>query len=224
MSGRFIRSCAVGAAVVSVAAATASAAAQGTALVPGSAKVAGRYYGQWVVAAFRWRLLQPNITSNGNACISAGQRGAVWFLGGSSTNASVATRQCSIPAGRYVMLFTPSVDCSTAEPTPFHASTNVGLMRCAKRQWQRLFNGESVTLDGALLHPPAYVGRTVPFAFRMPAHNNYLRAPGRTHGRMAIYGDATILRPLRPGTHTLVVYEGWKPSIYVKTTYQLTIG
>lgn len=177
------------------------------------------------MAAFRWRLSQPNIRSNDTACIAAGQHSPIWFLSGSATNTSVITRTCAIPVGRYPMLSTPSIDCSTLEPSPFHATTNVGLMRCAKRLWKRYEGPETVTRDGVSLNPVGFTGGTPAFAFKEPARNDYELAPGRTHGRTAVYGVASIFRPLSRGTHTLVVIDGFRhASIVYKITYQLTVG
>lgn len=144
---------------------------------------------------------------------------------GSATNTSVITRTCAIPVGRYPMLSTPSIDCSTLEPSPFHATTNVGLMRCAKRLWKRYEGPETVTRDGVSLNPVGFTGGTPAFAFKEPARNDYELAPGRTHGRTAVYGVASIFRPLSRGTHTLVVIDGFRhASIVYKITYQLTVG
>jgi hypothetical protein len=199
-----------------------SAAAPASPVVPGNALVAGRGYGQWVVAAYRWRLSRPNRTPNQTSCFTGGQHGPVWFLGHGTLNATVT---CAIPAGRYLMMYTPSVDCSTVEPAPYHATTDTGLMRCAKRQWQRDPGLLSVTLDGVSLRPAGYVGGTPAFGYRMPTHNNWEDAPGHTHGRMAVYGSASILRPLSPGTHRLVITSGGShPADSSQVTFQLTVG
>jgi hypothetical protein len=123
------------------------------------------------------------------------------------------------------MLYTPSTECSTVEPAPFHATTNAGLMRCANRLWRHGPGWLTLTLDGVNIQPAGYVGGTRAFAFKMPAHNNFLRVPGRTRGRAAVYGSASILRPLNPGTHTLVQTDGFSnTSVYNRITYRLTVG
>jgi hypothetical protein len=97
-------------------------------------------------------------------------------------------------------------------------------MRCAKRGWKRAPASETVTPDGANLSPPGYVGGTPAFAFKMPAHNNWLNRPGRAHGRLAVCGAATILQPLSAGTHRLVQIVPFAHAAAYKTTYQLTVG
>ena len=147
----------------------------------------------------------------------------MWFLGAGHTNAKVITRTCAVPAGRYLIWATPSYDCSTVERAPFHATSDAGLIRCARADWQSAPGFETVTLDGRRLKPPAYVGGTTAFAFQMPAHNNWLHVQGPTHGRMAVYGLASILRPLSPGRHTLELTGGFSGSTTTQV-YELTIA
>jgi hypothetical protein len=202
------------------------AASQSGPLVPGGTSVAGHSYGQWVAAAWRWRLSLPAVTSNKTSCLTKSQHGPVWFLGESASTSTAITETCAIPGGRYLMFYTPSYDCSTVERAPFHATTNAGLRRCAKAWWQYRQGFLRLTLDGVNLVPAGYYGGTRVFNFKMPAHNNWLHAPGHTHGRIAVYGSASILRPLSPGSHTLVQFGGFSgvPSSYEKTTYKLTVS
>jgi hypothetical protein len=197
------------------------AATQSSPLVPGTGLVAGRGYGQWVAAAIRWRISQPDVTSNRTACLSAGQRGAVWFRDQSDTHAAVIRITCAVPAGHYMLLDGPSSFCSTLDS---YARTSAGLRLCARRRWNQVQGSETVTLDGVKLSPPGYVGGTAAFAFTMPAHNNWLQKPGHTHGRMAVYGDATVLRPLRAGAHILVETIWFRGSRTFTNRYQLTVG
>ncbi len=197
------------------------AAAPPSPLVPGSGLVAGRGYDQWVVAANRWRISLPGVTSNRTSCLTAQQQGPVWFLNESNSNAPAITITCTTPAGRYVMLFVPAELCSTID---FPGTTNAGLMRCAKRGWRRAPGAETLTLDGTRLDPAGYVSGTRAFSFKMPAQNNWLERPGKTHGRMAVYGAATIFQPLGAGTHTLVQMVRFGHSATYTTTYQLTVS
>jgi hypothetical protein len=132
---------------------------------------------------------------------------------------------CVVPAGRFLMLVGPVVDCSTVEPAPYHATTDAGLRRCARARWRRNMGQEKLTLDGVAIQPPAVVGGSAVFSFTMPARNNFLGVVGRTHGRADVYGDAAILRPLSPGVHTLVqdsVFANFE--VHALTTYRLTVG
>ena len=169
-------------------------------LVPRSELVGGRDYGEWLAAAYKWRLSLPGVTADKTtSCITKSQHGPVWFLG-----LSPITGTCNLPSGIYLMLFTPTFDCSTVERPPLHATTNAGLRQCAKGLWARYPGAETVTLDGVRLRPPGYVVATAAFHFTMPERNNWLHVRGHTSGRAAVYGLAAILRPLSPGVHTLV--------------------
>jgi hypothetical protein len=178
---------------------TASLAAPSSPLVPRGELVGGRDYGEWLAAAYQWRLALPSVMADKTSCITKSQHGPVWFLG-----IDPNTGACNVPSGVYLMLFTPSFDCSTVERPPLHATTNAGLRRCAKGLWARYPGAETMTLDGVPLRPPGYVVATAAFHFTMPERNNWLQVRGHTSGRAAVYGLASILRPLSPGVHTLV--------------------
>src|SRR5690242_20285827 len=89
------------------------AASTSSELVPSAASVAGHKYGYWEAAWWVWRDSLPNTTANKHACFTARQPARVWFLGGSEVKPSAVTRTCRIPAGRYLILLGPSVECST---------------------------------------------------------------------------------------------------------------
>ena len=118
----------------------------------------------------------------------------------------------------------PGAECSTIEPAPFHATTNAGLTRCARR-WRQARRGRlELTLDGADITPPGYFVATSVFHFTIP-RNNVLGLPGPTHGRGAYYGAVSILRPLSSGTHTLVCLESYtQPTAVYKMIYKLSTG
>jgi hypothetical protein len=177
----------------------ASLAAPSSLLVARGELVGGRDYGEWMAAAYQWRLALPSLMADKTSCIRKSQHGPVWFLGVGPT-----TEACNVPSGVYLMLFTPSFDCSTVERPPLHATTNAGLRRCAKGLWASYPGTETVTLDGVRLRPPGHVVATAAFHFTMPERNNWLQVRGHTSGRAAVYGLASILRPLSPGVHTLV--------------------
>ena len=85
--------------------------------------------------------------------------------------------------------------------------------------------GEDLTVDGASITPQGWIIATSVFDFTMSAHNNYLHVPGRTGGRAAYFGVASILRPLSPGTHTVVRIESYThPEAVYQTVYELTVG
>jgi hypothetical protein len=130
------------------------------------------------------------------------------------------TVTCTVPRDRYILIDAPSVDCSTVEPPPFHATTNVGLVRCA-RSFQR--PNASLLLDGNKLSPPGFIVSTPAFPFTMPASHNALGVAGRTHGRAAVVALALLLRPLAVGKHTLVRKDRFPGESTYQTTLHLTV-
>lgn len=181
-------------------------------------------YPHWLVAEWQWRLALPVTASKKGVCITRSQHGPIWFLA-SSDEGSVVSDTCAIPAGRSVMLDVPSVECSTVERPRFHAPTDAFLERCAKRHWQRYSGGLKLTIDGRALKPAGYIIETGAFPFTQPARDNLTNTPGRTRGRAAVYGAASILTPLSRGTHVLVLLVGYdRTSISERVTYHLTVG
>lgn len=212
-------------AVVGLTGGLALAASTSSELVPGAASVAGHKYGYWEAEWWIWRDSLPDITANKSSCFTARQPAQVWFLGGSDVKRGTVTRTCRIPAGRYLVLLGPGVECSTVEAPPFHATTDAGLARCVRSWWRKHQGGEDVTLDGAALMPQSWFAGPVLFDFTMPAHNNDLHVPGRTGGRAGVFGALSILRPLSRGTHMLIKTQSYThPPQYTKTIYELTVG
>jgi hypothetical protein len=212
-------------AAIALTSGSAIAASTSSELVPASVAVGGHGYGYWAAARWRWRDSLPNVVPGKTSCFSAHQAGPIWFLGSTAGKANTVQVTCRIPAGRYLMVEGPGVECSTVEDPPFHAKSDAGLRTCVLRWWRAHKGGEDVTLDGTAIRPPGHLGGTSVFRFRMPAQNNYLHVPGRTGGRAVYYGAATILRPLSPGTHTLVWVESYThPDSFLNVTYELTVG
>lgn len=74
----------------------------------------------------------------------------------------------------------PSIECSTVEARPFHATTDAGLVRCA-RSFAPVKS--SLAFDGHVLSPSGFVVSTGVFPFTMPATHNLLEVSGKTGGR-----------------------------------------
>ena len=195
--------------------------------VPRNAVIGRHTYAQWEAKAWQWEIANVRYYSSPAPsvprCTTAGQHGPVWFLHGDNyTRAGDAiTRVCDVPAGRYLFIDAPSFECSTVEAPPYHATTNAGLLRCA-----RSFGtvSSSLSLDGERIAPSGFVVATAVFRFTMPPRNNYLQVPGATHGRAAAYGQALMLRPLTKGSHTLVRVASYPGGPTLRSTYDLTVG
>jgi hypothetical protein len=189
----------------------------------GAEPAATNDYNHWVIAEWQWRLSLPVAASKKGSCISRSQQGPIWFLAASDKGHAISVR-CVVPAGRSIMLDAPSVECSTVGRPALRAGTDAVLRRCARRQWQRHYGGLTVSLDGAALRPAGYIIATDSFPFTQPARGNLTHTPGRTHGRAAVYGSASILSPLSPGPHTLVERLAYShTSVVERVTYHLTV-
>lgn len=198
-----------------------------SAVVARSAVIHGRTYAQWEAAAWQWQIANLRFYESGvprpARCTTKGQSGPVWFLAGDNYEAAgdALKRVCDVPADRYLFIADPSDECSTVEPPPFHATTNAGLESCA-----RSFGpvSSTLTLDGKRLVWSGFAVTSPVFRFRMPPRNNYLLVPGATAGRGAAYGDPVMLRPLSPGTHTLVRTDSSPHGPTLRSTYELTVS
>jgi hypothetical protein len=196
-------------------------------LVGATEPVAGRSYTDWEVDWYRWSASLPVVSTDYERCADAGQREPVWFLGGQANigDKHVLTRNCSIPAGRYLMLGLPALSCSDIYPDRHFPSTARGLQRCARTLWHEFGAAHpQLILDGVPLKPASVRVSTPAFDIRMPATHNIFDAPGRTHGRLAVVGNVALLRPLSPGIHKLVQAIHYPWSFNRVVIYRLTVG
>jgi hypothetical protein len=222
-SGQQIDTCATG--PVSWAAGNLGVAGHPSSLiVPAGEKVAGAGYAQWETRAWQWddrnlRFFPGVISRAATRCVTAGESGPVWFLRGDDDRRFFDTRSCRVPAGRYLFIDTPSLDCSTVEQPPFRASSTAGLEQCAKKARASC----SLALDGKVLSPSGIAVATGVFTFRMPATDNWLGVPGATSGRAAASGKPLMLRPLAPGRHTLVRVDQFPGHLVGIEVYNLTV-
>ncbi len=192
-------------------------------VVSPSHHIAGKTYSQWMTASWQWILAhghaEPPRHTGVFSCIKSSQRGKVWFLQDEYEQDAPVTVNCEVPAGRYLFIEGPTFDCSTVEPPPFYATPS-GLAACARKF--RL-GGAELTVDGRVLHPSAYAVATPVFGFTMPAVGNILKVSGRTSGFAAAIGEATMLRPLSRGRHTIVQLERFSSGSAVQTTWRITV-
>jgi hypothetical protein len=195
-------------------------------VVPRSEAIGGHTYADWAARYWQWDLANVRWYQSGAPkvpqCTTQGQHGPVWFLHGDNYSGAgnAITRVCAVPANRYLFLY-GSGDCSTVERPPFHATTNPGLVRCARSAGS---TSGTFTLDGRRLSPSGFAVATKAFRFVVPPRNNQLLVPGATHGRAAAYGLAVVLKPLDRGPHVLVQVQRLAHGLVLRSTYRLTIG
>lgn len=203
---------------------------------PPGAKISGSTYREWT--AKWWQYIFPipspaNPTNDtaGNFCDVA-QRGPVWFLAGSGSGVPV-TRTCTIHA-REKPIFFPiiNVECSTQDQPPvsypngFHCTDGSSCTTCATL-WGALLDSNSLkaTVDGQEVTAlNKFHFQSPPFEFRLPG-NNILGTGRPGAGTSVSDGYWLMLKPLRPGHHTLH-FEGALPSasFTVNVTYELTVA
>jgi hypothetical protein len=187
----------------------------------------GRGYSKWSVAWEQWRESLPiKAAPDDTSCITAGQKGPVWFLAGNTqAEEHVITRNCSVPAGRYLMLNLPSVTCSDVNPDDHFPTTPRGLQHCARVFWHYVGDAHPrLILDGTRITPSGYVVRTRAYPVHFPRRNNIYRVRGQTHGMEAAAGFSVILRPLTPGTHKITQGISYTSDINRVVIYRLTVG
>lgn len=186
--------------------------------------VAGRDLLHWQLAWNRWLFRLPqSATRRATDCLPQEDGSPVRFLALRDRSEHVTEVHCTVAAGLYLMLGQPEIICSDVVATPGFPHTRRGLDRCARANWRDLTDPDPrVVLDGVAV-PAGPVVRTGPFRFGMPARGNQFGLPGVTRVRASAVGRATILRPLAPGAHTLILGIRYRGEHNVVVVYKLTV-
>jgi hypothetical protein len=147
--------------------------------------VAGKTYGEWSARWWQWAYDNgfPTGTEafgSGPVDCSAGQSGAVWFLGGSTGGA--VSRQCQIKSGKY--LFFPLVNIALFNPDPICGPDNT----CDVTEKRSITSG---ILDGA--QPGADLNND-----GMPDPTYACRLRADVDGIQAIFVDYPTVRTQSP--------------------------
>src|SRR5215217_9093088 len=117
---------------------------------PPDSKPYERTYADWTAEWWKWFISIPTGDNpindpSGERC-ALGQKGPVWFLVGSG--GGKAERECTIPAGRAILIPAINVDCSYAEDQSLR--TEDDLRACATSD-QDLVTETAATLNGSVL-------------------------------------------------------------------------
>jgi hypothetical protein len=107
---------------------------------------------------------------------------------------------CTVKTGTKVFVAASSVECSTFEG---NGTTETELRDCARRNDAQA--APQVTLDGAPV--PVTQAETGLLNITLPA-DNIFGQPAATTGLSVGHGWVTLLHPLTPGTHTIVIGSG----------------
>jgi hypothetical protein len=189
-----------------------SAAASSFTIVQPTQKYAGKTYGQWSAAWWRWaaNISEPNspVTDDTGADCAVNQKGPVWFLAGATgPTGGSATRRCTVPADKAILVPIINAECDTlTEPTV--GGTEAQLRACAKG-FMDLVTQTSASVDGTAIDlGPVSQGR---FRFQSPlftitfAPNNGFYPDGSVAGTGTAVADGfwLLIRPLPKGQHTI---------------------
>lgn len=167
-------------------------------IFPIDSKPYGLTYGEWTVRWWQWALSIPQdnnpITDKTGKNCALNQEGPVWFLTG-TTGGSVV-RDCTIPAGKAILLTPLNIECSYAE---FPAlKTEKELRDCAK--WPGA--SVEVTIDGSKIQDIQKYQTQSPIFNVVFPQKNLFGAPGGP--TQAVSGGWwLLLKPLSPGKHTI---------------------
>jgi hypothetical protein len=192
-----------------------AAAAANPGVVPPTGAYTGSTYGQWSEAWWRWAMSIPAAQSplgdtTGAQC-GVGQSGPVWFLAG--TPGGQATRHCTIPAGKAILVPIINAEWSVAEananasgggcfvPGVISGTSEQALRACAAAQIDHVKVVEA-SVDGTPLRDlQQYRVASGLFSFNA-VDANIFGVPAGTTSSVSD-GYWVLLAPLSPGTHTI---------------------
>jgi hypothetical protein len=158
----------------------------------------GRTYANWTAEWWKWFISIPTGDNpindpSGERC-ALGQQGPVWFLVGSGGGR--AERECTIPAGRAILMPAINVECSYAEDQSLR--TEDDLRACATGD-QDLVTETSATLNGSALQ--VHRVQSSVFDLTIPADNILTVPEGTT--KAVSEGFWVFVKPLPPGQYEL---------------------
>jgi hypothetical protein len=194
-------------------------------IVQPTEKYAGKTYGQWSAAWWKWAadISEPNspVDDPTGANCAVKQRGAVWFLAGNT--GGTTSRTCTVPADKGILFPIINAECSTGEG---NGTTEQELRDCAAGLMNQV-TATSASVDGATvdLGPPSG-GR---FRFASPlfsitfAPNNAFGVAAGTSPSVAD-GFWVLVKPLAVGKHTIDFQGVFAGGIFQVTVhYDLTV-
>jgi hypothetical protein len=109
----------------------------------------------------------------------------------------VAVELCTVEPGTKIFVTASSVECSSFEG---NGDTDAALRRCARMGDAQ--EAPTVTVDGKSV--PVTEAETPLLNITLPL-DNIFGLPAGTEGESVAHGWVTLLHPLTPGTHTIVI-------------------
>jgi hypothetical protein len=159
-----------------------------------------RTYAEWTAEWWKWFISIPTANNPlndplGERC-ALGQQGPVWFLVGSG--GGKAERECTIPAGRAILIPAINVECSYVEDQSLRTDNDLRI--CATSD-QDLVTETAATLNGSVLQ--VHRVQSPVFNFTLPADNMFAVPEGPT--KAVSEGFWVFIKPLPPGQYVLHV-------------------
>lgn len=202
-------------------------------VVPLNETVYGMTYGEWTAAWWQYVLAipadgtHPILDTNGTYCDNGQSSAPVFFLVGAATTDPVE-RNCTVPAGKTLVVPLINVECSTLEPEPFFGSNGHELRNCASA----FLNGVDLKSlkfevdDVAIPHLRHYRVQSPVYDVLNLPHPNFLGVGGGSSGFSVSDGYWVILN-LSPGYHKIhfeaAEVTGPGAGFSQNVTYYLTI-
>ncbi len=175
----------------------------------------GKTYGQWAASWWQWALQTPaniNPLLDKGDC-SVGQKGHVWFLGGTFSGETVV-RNCTVPTG--TKLFFPLANASYGAflNDPPETRTEESLRAQVDYLKKANITLLEVKIDGVqVMNPSQYFEQSPLFDVQLPTDNIYgvdeSVVPQLLLSPSVDQGYYLFLQPLPPGAHTIT----WKAKV-----------
>jgi hypothetical protein len=212
----------------------------GTKALPPQSHPYGKTYGEWSVEHWKWTYSLPANAHplTDTADVSAGQSGAVWFLGGTwapttdlnGNLVGIADRTVTIPTGKALFFPIVDVESSTAEGN----GTTETELRANANFFADHAVGLSCTVDGVSVGDlRSFRAQSPLFTFGpLPADNLLGLAEGTTSPAVSD-GYFIMVAPPSAGQHTIHMTggfvftqaaDGFDFSFTVDITYRITVA
>jgi hypothetical protein len=206
-------------------------------IFPPKAHPYGLTYGEWNARWWQWFFSvpaseNPGLAKGGKVDCSVGQSGDVWFLSGYFNGSGKFTYNCTIPAGKALLI--PLINswadnvCNNPPLTIHQLRQITANAVFPPKELHASVDGHSFTHLGSYRAVSPVFSYTLP-----PSPDNVLDAvfgislPGLCWPSLTVYpavadGFYIMLRPLTPGLHT-IKFGGTGNGFFENITYKLTV-
>jgi hypothetical protein len=194
----------------------------------------GRSMIDWTEAWWRWELSIPTAHNPGldltGADCAQGQSGTVWNLAPIFMNGSL-TRNCAVPEHRALLVSLSGIlnDYPCPDPTfqPAPGQSLQEFLTAGARSVVDLVNGLSLTVDGQSVGDPFRYRSTTPLFEFIGDPTLASSIDGCITGApqpAVADGFLVMLKPLHPGSHTVVFTASDTHGTHTSVTYHLTVA